>query len=374
MISKACVTESYRTKLEYLNQLDPHIQVGVVVPPSWGPLQFEPREDDHRYPLLLTSVRFSGHNHFHFYPELRSVIRRYRPDLLHIDEEHYSMVTYQAIRIAERLRIPSLFFTWQNIYKSYPWPFSATERLVLARCRGAIAGNREAREVLRQKGFRNPIWVIPQFGTDTSLYYPRDKSRAKRTWNLEARFVVGYVGRLIEEKGLDDLWQASRPILAQHSDTVLLLAGSGPWADIIRSRAESEGLAGQLLILPWVKTQMMPLVMNALDVLVLPSHTTPRWKEQFGRVLTEAMASEVAVVGSSSGEIPEVIKDAGIVFPEGSATALFKAITSLYDNPGLRSNLGKSGRKRVLQHYSQETIARDTLGVYRHLRDSPSLR
>ncbi len=370
MISKACVTQSYRSKLEYLNQLDSQFEVALVVPPSWGTLTFEPRPTDGSYPLLVTPVRLNGHNHFHFYPELQSIMRRYRPDLVHIDEEHYSLVTYQAIRIAEKLHIPSLFFTWQNIFKHYPWPFSTTERHVLTHAQAAIAGNQDAQEVLRKKGFHNPIWVIPQFGTDTNLYYPRDKAVTKKSQNLAGQFVIGYVGRLVTEKGLDDLWQAAQPLLAQHSDIVLLLAGQGPWADIIRSRAESLHLGNQVRILPWVTTKVMPEVMNALDVLVLPSHTTARWKEQFGRVLTEAMASEVAVAGSNSGEIPHVIKEGGIVFPEKSPTSLFKALTALYGDPRLRDNLGKAGRQRVLNHYSQEIIARNTLDVYRHLRDN----
>ncbi len=370
MISKACVTQSYRTKLEYLNQLDPEFEVGLVVPPSWGNLNFEPRTTDGDYPLYLSPVLLNGHNHFHVYPELKSIIRRYRPQLLHIDEEHYSMATYQATHIAERLHIPSLFFTWQNIYKNYPWPFSSMETYVLTHATAAIAGNQEAKEIIRKKGFHHSIWVIPQFGTDTNLYYPRDKAAIKKTWNLEHRFVIGYVGRLVQEKGLDDLWQAARPLLKQHSDILLLLAGQGPWADIIRQRAEAEHLADQLRILPWVETRRMPEVMNGLDVLVLPSHTTPRWKEQFGRVLTEAMASAVAVVGSSSGEIPHVIQDGGIVVAEKSPTALLKALTSLYDSPGLRADLGKFGRQRVLDDYSQEIIARNTLKIYRDLQEN----
>ena len=66
----------------------------------------------------------------------------------------------------------------------------------------------------------------------------------------------------------------------------------------------------------------VPAVLRALDVLVLPSLTTPSWKEQFGRVLQEAMACAIPVVGSDSGEIPHVIGDAGLVTPEGDAAAL----------------------------------------------------
>ena len=61
----------------------------------------------------------------------------------------------------------------------------------------------------------------------------------------------------------------------------------------------------------------VPRHLRALDALVLPSESTPLWKEQFGHVLIEAMACGVPVVGSDSGAIPEVIGEAGLLFPGG---------------------------------------------------------
>ena len=93
--------------------------------------------------------------------------------------------------------------------------------------------------------------------------------------------------------------------------------------------------------------------MRRFDVLVGPSLTTPRWKEQFGRMLVEAMACGVPVIGSDSGEIPHVIGDAGIVVPEGDRVALCAAIARLRDLRGrpLRSQraarrLSGSGPRR----------------------------
>ena len=82
MISKACVSASYRTKLEYLNQLDPQVEVGLVVPPAWGSLPFEPRPADHTYPLFLSPIRLNGRNHFHYYPELLSIVPRARGEVV----------------------------------------------------------------------------------------------------------------------------------------------------------------------------------------------------------------------------------------------------------------------------------------------------
>ncbi len=108
----------------------------------------------------------------------------------------------------------------------------------------------------------------------------------------------------------------------------------------------------------------MPAYLREMDVLVLPSRTRPNWKEQFGRVLIEAMASGVSVVGSSSGEIPHVIGDAGVVFPEGDAQALRHQLLQLMQNPQERVDLCNRGRQRVLEHYTQAAVASQTIAVY----------
>jgi len=115
----------------------------------------------------------------------------------------------------------------------------------------------------------------------------------------------------------------------------------------------------------------MPSYYNRLDVLVLPSLTRPNWKEQFGRVLIEAMACGVPVVGSDCGEIPNVIGQAGLIFPEGDADELRARLERLMGDPYLRMRLARLGRERVLARYTQARIAAETCEVYRHLHASP---
>jgi glycosyltransferase involved in cell wall biosynthesis len=111
----------------------------------------------------------------------------------------------------------------------------------------------------------------------------------------------------------------------------------------------------------------MPQQLAALDVLVLPSRATPVWKEQFGRVLTEAMACRVPVVGSDSGAIPEVIGEAGLIFPAGDASALAGCLARLQAEPALRAELAERGYQRVLRHYTQAGLAERTAQFYRQL-------
>jgi len=100
---------------------------------------------------------------------------------------------------------------------------------------------------------------------------------------------------------------------------------------------------------------------------VLPSVSRPNWVEQFGRVLIEAMACETPVVGSTSGEIPYVIGDAGLLFPEADADALAQVLADLAADPARRRALGRQGRARVLAHFTQARIAAATAEVYHEM-------
>jgi glycosyltransferase involved in cell wall biosynthesis len=141
--------------------------------------------------------------------------------------------------------------------------------------------------------------------------------------------------------------------------------------DALDERAGSLGIADRVSLEPAVPSLVVPTKMRGLDVLALPSLTRPNWKEQFGRVLIEAMACGVPVVGSDSGEIPHVIGDAGLVVPEGDAAALADALRRLRADTGLRRSLGERGRERVLNGFTQAEVAHRTVNVYRQVVASP---
>ena len=123
-----------------------------------------------------------------------------------------------------------------------------------------------------------------------------------------------------------------------------------------------------------VTSAQMPGYLQQLDALVLASRTLPNWKEQFGRVLIEAMACEVAVVGANSGEIPNVIGEAGLIFPENDEMALHHHLLNLMQSATLRDDLGANGRQRVLNHYTQSQIAHETVAVYHKMINNASDR
>jgi len=172
-------------------------------------------------------------------------------------------------------------------------------------------------EILRSKGYRGPSAVVPN-AVDANLFRPLDRAQCREELGVSG-FAAGYVGRLVEEKGLMDMVNALEQTPA---DVNLLFVGAGPYQPALEQRVRERGWEARVRFLPPRPLEQLPQVMNALDALVLPSRTTARWKEQFGRVLIEAQACQTPVIGSDSGAIPEVIGSAGMIVPEGSAEAL----------------------------------------------------
>jgi glycosyltransferase involved in cell wall biosynthesis len=282
-------------------------------------------------------------------------MRQVRPDLVHIDEEPYNLATAHATWLARRQAASPLFFTWQNLLRRYPPPFNWTERWVLGHSASAIAGSAEAMRVLRAKGYRGAGAIIPQFGVDPVLFSPSEEC-------VQGPPVIGFIARLVEEKGVLVLLDA---LAGVRHDWRLHVIGTGPFEGAARARAEQLGLAARIHWEHGVPSTRVPDRLRTFSMLVQPSLTRRHWKEQFGRALMEAMACGVPVVGSDSGEIPGVIGDAGVVVPEGDPQALCTAVEGLLTDAALRADLGRLGRKRVLACFTHARIAQLTVAAYR---------
>jgi glycosyltransferase involved in cell wall biosynthesis len=278
-----------------------------------------------------------------------------------MDEEPYNLATYLGLAAAARQSIPALFFTWQNLYRRYPPPFVWLEQANYRRAALALAGNADAAAVLRRKGYAGPLTVIPQFGVDPALFTPCAPAAPPAE-----TLCIGYAGGLLREKGVDLLLDACAGLRGAWR---LHIVGEGDAGPALQAQARDLGIEGRVTIGARLPSDQMPLFYRGLDAFVLPSRTTPTWAEQFGRVLIEAMACGVPVVGSASGEIPNVIGDAGLIFPEGDAAGLRACLQRLVDEPSLRVELAACGRTRVLEHYTMTHIAQATLDAYQNILD-----
>ncbi len=376
LLSKACIVGAYQKKLEEMAAID-GVDLTVVVPPSWedprDPTRLE-KVHTQGYELIVTDIVFNGNYHLHFYPKLKPIVQRVQPDVFHIDEEPYNLATFLAMRLAQSIQAKTVVFSWQNLLRRYPPPFNWMERYVLNHTDALLVGNSESVKVWEGKGYNGPIQLIPQFGVDPAIYYRHERpTRRGRVSVFKQRsvrspsqpsLVIGYVGRLVEEKGLEILLLVASRL---NGPWTMQLLGSGPDRPRLEKMTQWLGIAPRVTFDQKMPSTHLPHYFSGLDVLVLPSVARPNWKEQFGRVLIEAMACDVITVGARSGAIPEVIGAAGLTFAEGDVDELQAQLQRLIDDVTLREELRQKGRQRVKDHYTQAAIAKNTVNVYRQI-------
>ncbi len=360
LLSKAMVVGPYQKKAEELARM-PDVELLVVVPHVWqeprGNVQVLERQYTEGYDLLEAPIYLNGKYHYHFYPTINRIVRRFRPDIFHIDEEPYNFATWHAMQAGKQVGAKMCFFTWQNIPKRYPPPFAQMERAVYAGVHAGIAGNQAALEIMRAKGFGKPAVVIPQFGFDPLIYQP-PPPKPRPANHIPT---IGYIGRLVEEKGVQVLLEAVA-LLRPHYRVEII--GTGYYRTELEVLASRLGIRDRIAFRNSVAALKVPEALNGFDVLVIPSLTRANWMEQFGRVIVEAMGCEVPVIGSDSGEIPNVIGDAGIIVPEGNAEQLALRLHELLEDREMRRDLATRGRQRMLTQYTQRQVAQRHYQLY----------
>ncbi len=316
------------------------------------PIQIEPRDTAEKYHLIGVDCRFNSRIHLLWYKDLKRTMRQGAYDLVHIWEEPYMLPGYQIARQAVKAGIPYFYKTDQNLVKRYPWPFSRFEDYCNAHAAGWVGCGQLVVESRLAKGYpRENARFIP-YAVDERRFHPDGEAREQLCKQLDFRHpVIGYVGRLTEEKGLSLLMQVLPRI--QHPFHFLVL-GSGPLQETLKSWSSTHNIDARFML---VEHGEMPSYVRAMDFLVAPSQTRSHWKEQFGRMLIEAFASGVPVIGSDSGEIPHVIGQAGKIAPEGDTDAWVAAITEWLEDPEARRIAAEACHKRGQQQFSASVVA-----------------
>ncbi len=365
IVSHSCVVKENQKKIEALASLK-EARITLLIPSEWRePLREINAEKtfDEDYRIVASRVFFKGHTCGFFFPPslVRSLVKE-RYDIIHIEEEPHSAAAFQFVLSNNRISGSKVvLFTWENIFTERRFPRSVMEGYVLKSVDRLIAGNNDSMSVMVRKGFRKPVDVVPLIGVDAGTFMPREENGLKESLGLRGCFVVGYIGRLVPEKGLASLVDA---VSGLSGDVKCLLVGRGPLREALLKRAREAGMAERFVFIDTVLHHEVPQYLNVMDCLALPSLTTGAWKEQFGHVLIEAMSSGVPVVGSDSGAIPEVIGDAGVVVREGDTKGLEESIGKLMKDAGLRSTLSIKGRKRVIDNFTHEKIAERTVSIW----------
>lgn len=361
-------------KYAAMKQLDPDLQLRLVVP-SRGRDRFD-LADCEVHPALaraevvpLNAYLARSHMTYLHGPQgIASVLRDFLPDLIHIEEEPQALITVETISL-QRLfaaRAVVTLFTWDNLLRRRRFPLSILKRCLraysLRRVASVICGNRRSAELVRDEMcFGGAIEVLPQYGIDAAEYRPGTEPVLRAELGLGQDVVVGYVGRLVHEKGLRLLIRALGQLKSY--SWRLLLVGAGPLESEIREYWMKE-FPGRIVLVPGVPSEQVPKYLRCLDIFVLPSYSTPSWMEQYGLALTQAMMTGIPCIGSSSGAIPEVLGSAGPIFDEGNAEKLARVLEELLRTPARRERLGALGRDLALRKYTMEGVAAKYLAAF----------
>ena len=331
------------------------IEVHLVVPARWKEfgriLEADPNDDPgitvHILPILFPDAGPMKW-YLHVYRGLAALIEAIKPDVVHLWEEPWSLVAAQACLLKERAAL--VLEVDQNILKRLPPPFETIRRQVLRRTEHVLSRSRDATRVVRATGYNGPVSPIG-YGVDEETFHVGDGIGAS---DVGPPLTLGYVGRLVEEKGVQDAIDA---ISRARADVVISVMGQGPYEAHLRQKAEALGLSDRFTIRPWDKPEAVGDFLRGLDALFLLTHTTPAVKEQFGRVIIEAQSCGVPVIGASSGAIPDVVGPGGWIVPENDPMALATLIDRIAADPDDRRAKARAGLENVRTRFTYAAIA-----------------
>jgi glycosyltransferase involved in cell wall biosynthesis len=299
--------------------------------------------------------------------QLAKVIKDANPDIIHIFNEYHCWPVTQLILIQKWLqnKTPVICYNFQNIdYANLRGGLKS--RLIswiakfnLRRIKGITSANQEGLDIALKYNpslkTKKIFWPV-----DLNMFTKKEKAACRVKLDLPInQMIIGYVGRMTIDKGLEDLILAVKSL----ENVMLLLIGEGVDKTILEKFTKDNGLANRIIFKSFIAPEELADYYNALDCLILPSRTTFYWKEQYGRVLVEAMGCGTPIAGSSSGAISEVLEGypAKKIFKEGDVSALISAIKELAEKDAVPSD------PNFLNQFTTDHFVNEHIAFYKTL-------
>ncbi len=292
------------------------------------------------------------------FQRLCGLLRRLRPDLLHIHGFKAALAGLPAARLA---RVPVLVtahnYPAHGAFRYVPaaWKILGDGNTHYIAVSGALAGELAALGIPRER-----ITVIHN-GIDAASFEAAAAGRPAR-FQPGREMVVGTAARFAVQKGLSYFLEAAAALAPLFPQMRFLVAGDGPERPAMERLACRLGLSGRLSFCGHIDD--LPRRLAGVDIFVLPSLT-----EGFSLALLEAAAAGCAVVATRVGGIPEVIVNwvHGLLVPPADAVALARAVAALARNPALARRLALAGCERVRSQFTLERMLSRTAALYRRL-------
>ena len=295
-------------------------------------------------------------------------LRRKRLGLLFSPSEPVLLTTLWNGIWAKLFGLKHVVFSWENI------PFSkklrgvkgAIQRFVLkanmALADGIICGNKKCFEIFTNYqllAISYKLLLCPLAGVDENLFKPGDSQEFKKQYSLNGKLVFSFAGAIGYRKGIHIALKAFKKVLTDFPNSRFVIAGSGEYEKEINALVQELELGDLVVRIPWLKHDQLPELLNASDVFLYPSLSHAGWEEQFGYSMAEASACEVPVIATKSGSIEDVVADGktGILVEENNVEQLANAMAKLASDEILRKEMGRAGRKFILENYSNQVVA-----------------
>ncbi|MBB5079635.1 glycosyltransferase [Nonomuraea endophytica] len=286
------------------------------------------------------------------------------PDVLH-SQGHF-VVGRAAINAARRRGVPVVatnHFMPDNLFQFGHVPARLRAkagqlawrdfRRIFNRAQRVTTPTPLAAKLLADTGFTGQVEPV-SCGIDLARFHPHTEPKqwARKMFGLPDRNTVLFVGRLDEEKRLDDLVRAL-PYVLNETDAQLAFVGRGNQREVLEQLAKRIGVADRVFMLGFVPDEQMPQAFAAADAFAMPSIA-----ELQSIATLEAMASGLPVVVADAMALPHLVDDNGFLFPPRDVIALAKNLTTLLTDEALRERMGKASRELALTHDHQNSLAR----------------
>lgn len=355
------VVEEYRKYLDELSETG--CEVRAIAPYYWHEAsqlkKIEKPIKSKNYEIYPLKAVFNGHLRYFFFTNPFKIYRmfnKFKPDILHVFYEPFTLMAFEIVQIAKLItpRPKIILESFENIRIKQTHFFRYFEKSNMKNANGLISVPVEGIDVWKWKGYKKEVYTCP-IGFDDSLFYKRNvkKDQIRK---------ICYVGRIVKEKGIIDLLKAYLELRKEH-DLELHIIGSGLFKEELMKKYAVQGIVFHNS----VNNNDLPEIYSQMDILILPSLTTNTWKEQFGRVLIEAMACGVVTIGSSSGEIPNVIGNEKLIYREGNVKELIQLLHRLLSDSKLLEFYSKQCLERAKSKFTWKIIAQRTKSIYDHI-------
>ncbi len=369
------IKENYFNTFRYFPEKD---KVFFVLPKVWtakgGKIIFYPPEE----PNVFTTKAFFYHSH---YPIIGGLLKGWMPffpfilwkfkkkigaSIVYSPSEPILLTTLYQGLWTKLFGLKHIVFSWENIdYEKKLRGIKGVVQKIILRTNlifsdGIICGNHKGEQIIK-KMTQKPVAIIPISGLDEEFFKPSESKIKKefRGINLDGKIVFSFAGAIGFRKGIHLIIEVLPKVLEQIPNSVLIIAGSGEYEQAIDQLIDDLDLRKNIIRAPWLNQEELCHLLSISDVFLYPSLPYKGWEEQFGYSMAEASLMELPIISTISGSIEELIinNKTGVLVEPGQGQPLKEAMTRLAKDKNLRYELGRAGRRHIVENFSYRAVA-----------------